>query len=391
MFFYTNIFQRFDYLYIRGFENGKRVEKKIKYIPTIWTTRNPNQLEPWHTLDGVEVFGKQFRSIYECSQYIEQNSGIEGIDIFQPPAYVYQYIAETYKGDIVFDPQKVITFNIDIETDVGHRDLQTSEKIDVINQQTEEKTSITIEDFESKFDPYQYNVFDPTKKRIIAYTNSCYAFKGGFPEPSAASEQVNLITIKNLTTSKFVTFGTVPYNGKNANLDYHFYEKESDMLKAFINWWSVNCPDVVTGWNNSLFDNTYLYNRLVLLFGPNTANKLSPWGFTRQVEVDLGGRKATKTYFAGVACLDYLDLYKKFGTYSAKESYSLEAIAQEELKIGKLKFGSIDGTFRLSQGVSAVNIKPLKNQDPEQLADFERWSILRFKVKEELQKRGIND
>lgn len=384
--FYTNVYCRGDYIYVRAVENGEQTYQKIKYSPTIWTTQNPLGGEcDWHTLDGQQVFPKRFSSIYQCKEFIKNYSGIEGLTIFQPPAFQYQYIADNFKGELSFDSSAIKVFVIDIETDVGHRNFTTNEKIELFHKDSGEKVYQTIVDFEKNFDTYQYKVFDIIKKRLIEYNQSCYAFKGGFPDPTDVLEQINLITISDINGQKFTTFSTIPYSGKNPNINYHFYETESAMLRAFLNWWTMNYPDVITGWNNSLFDNTYLYNRLATLLGSNTADKLSPWGFTRQSEVLIGGRKAIKTFFAGIASLDYLDLYKKFGAYNAKESYSLEAIAQEELGVGKLKFDGVDGTYRLYLGAEAVNTKKIENKPVEQLADFERWCLIRDRIQKEIE------
>lgn len=89
--------------------------------------------------------------------------------------------------------------------------------------------------------------------------------------------------------------------------------------------------------NCDMFDNTYLYNRIKKVLGEKEAKKLSPYGDVEQREIIPENSHASDdkpdvmTSFSGIACLDYLRVYKKFGTYSAHESYRLDDIAAEEI------------------------------------------------------------
>lgn len=286
---YTNVYQRGNNLYVRGTEDGRRFSRKVDFRPTIWTEgRVKDATDKWQTLDGRTVFAIQPGSIYDVKEYLEQYSGVHGMNLYESPGHVYQWIAENHPGEIVWYPQDVQVFTIDIET--------------------------TTED--------------------------------GFPDPKTAGEQIILLTVKDTRHSKVITWGVSSY-GEFKNpfdyVEYRGFETEQGMLKDFMVWWQQNYPDVVTGWNSSLFDLTYLYNRLCRVLGDTLANKLSPWGQVYQREVDLLGRKVTKTHLQGLSSLDYLDLYKKF-TYSAQESYKLDHIAFVEL--GERKVENPGNSFK---------------------------------------------
>lgn len=204
--------------------------------------------------------------------------------------------------------------------------------------------TVTIEDFESSFNASdEYEVWDERLNKWVSYNDSCYCEQGGFPDPALAQEVIQLITVKDRRHNKIITWGLYPFTHDLPHLEYRHLSTEQSLLKDFIVWWQQNYPDAVTGWNSSLFDITYIYNRLCKVVGDTLANKLSPWGQVRQSEVDLGGRTAIKTHIAGIASLDYLDLYKKF-TYSAQESYKLDYIAFVEL--GERKLENPGSTFK---------------------------------------------
>lgn len=283
---YTNVYQRGNALYVRGVENGRRFNQKVDFRPTLWVQGKLKEAtDQWKTLDGQTVYAMQPGSIYDCKAFIDQYKDVHGFNIYESPGHIYQYIADTYKGELRFDPQEIAVSTIDIETETEY----------------------------------------------------------GFPDPALAQEVIQLITMKDTRHNKCVTWGLYEFNNDLPHVEYRHFTTEQALLKDFIVYWQMNCPDAVTGWNSSLFDITYLYNRMCRVLGDTLANKLSPWGQVRQADVDLGGRTAQKTYIAGVASLDYLDLYKKF-TYSNQESYKLDHIAYIEL--GERKLENPGATFK---------------------------------------------
>jgi len=118
------------------------------------------------------------------------------------------------------------------------------------------------------------------------------------------------------------------------------------MLKAFISYWESNLPDVVTGWNIQTFDIPYLVNRICKLMSEDEAKKLSAWGIReRKVKTNFGGEEEEIFELDGVAVLDYLDLYKKFG--KKRENNKLDLIASIELGEKKMAYDEYDNLFHL--------------------------------------------
>lgn len=324
---YTNVYQRGNFLYVRGTGPQGRFSRKVDFRPTLWINGKLKEAtDKWNTLDGKTVYGIQPGTMYDCKEFVERYTDVQGFDVYESPGHVYQFIAETYTGELRFDPQDISVFTIDIETETEY----------------------------------------------------------GFPDPAHANEVIQLITVKDTRHNQVVTWGLYEFNNDLDHVEYRHFRTEQGLLKDFNIWWQQNCPDVVTGWNSSLFDITYLYNRMCKVLGDTLANKLSPWGQVRQREVDFGNRKMIKTHLAGVADLDYLDLYKKF-TYSAQESYKLDYIAQQELGERKLENPTGTGQFKaFYSGEFEVANKP--SDDAHQI---EKKGYLRSQMKKELERRGL--
>ena len=74
-----------------------------------------------------------------------------------------------------------------------------------------------------------------------------------------------------------------------------------------------------------------MYNRAQQIVGQTIANFLSPIGIVQWNEY------VKKYKIAGVSCLDYLALYKRF-TFSERPSYRLDAISEYELGEKKVEY-----------------------------------------------------
>jgi DNA polymerase elongation subunit (family B) len=117
------------------------------------------------------------------------------------------------------------------------------------------------------------------------------------------------------------------------------FKHEEDMCMKFLSLYEEINPDVVTGWNIDYFDIPYLFNRLKRILGEKHAKRLSPIGEA------FYSPYRQRWFLAGVSCLDYLSLYKKFN-YNELPNYRLDTVAQIELGKGKIEYqGSLDDLF----------------------------------------------
>ena len=168
--------------------------------------------------------------------------------------------------------------------------------------------------------------------------------ENGFPSVEKCDEEMLLISLLDFSSKKILTFGVGPFDNKDKNVTYIRCVDEYDMLQRFLAYWQQNTPEIVTGWNCTLYDIPYLAKRITRILGEKASKQLSPWGLVTHEEIFIQGRGHLQYDIAGVTVLDYLDLYKKF-TYKAQESYRLDYISSVELGQKKLDHSEYD-TFK---------------------------------------------
>jgi len=283
--FYTNVQLIGNQFLIRGVENGKRYETRDEFFPTLFVKTKKDS--KYRTLGGEAVEPINPGTVRDCREFYKKYDEVDGFEIYGNDRYIYQYISEKYPEDeIKFDISQIKLVTLDIEV--------SSEE--------------------------------------------------GFPDVESASEEILAITIQDYNTKKITTWGVKPFNNKQSNVTYHYCPSEYELLNHFINYWMIDVPDVVTGWNIQLYDIPYICKRLNRVLGEKLMKRFSNWGLVTQGETYIQGRKHTTFDVGGLTQLDYLDLYKKF-TYKAQESYRLDYIAEVELGQKKLDHSEFD-TFK---------------------------------------------
>lgn len=116
------------------------------------------------------------------------------------------------------------------------------------------------------------------------------------------------------------------------------YQNEEQLLDGFLSLVESRTPDIVSGWNFDDFDWDYLLNRYEKFDNLNE-HRLSDNGWIKGYQI---ARK--------VDCLpafDMLSAYKKMTVpfEGEKRSYSLDYVAKEELRIGKIPNIGIERTY----------------------------------------------
>jgi DNA polymerase elongation subunit (family B) len=285
--FYTNCQVFGSKILYRGVEDGRRIRKKLDYHPTLYTPTNSKT--NMRTLFGEYLAEIKPGTIRDCRDFVKSYDGVSGFEIYGMQRYEYAFIGENFK-EISWDKKLIKVLNIDIE--VGS--------------------------------------------------------ENGFPDPITASEPVTAITYK--TGDKFIVFGCGDYMNKRQDVTYIKCLDEEDLLKRFLNEWTLDYPDIITGWYIKFFDIPYLVNRLTNLFGEATAKRLSPWNYLAERNVFIQGKERRAYVPSGIAVLDCLELYRKFAPGGAsQESYKLDAIAHVELGKNKLsyeEYGSLHSLYK---------------------------------------------
>jgi len=134
----------------------------------------------------------------------------------------------------------------------------------------------------------------------------------------------------------------------------HVYDREEDMLDAFVAYLNERDVDVLTGWNSNDFDLPYLIDRLERLEGEG----MSPERLSRVGEVwhdDWGGPR-----IKGRATFDLLYAYQRM-KFTELESYRLDAIAEEELGESKVTYTG--------------KIGDLWEDDPDKLLEYNKMDV----------------
>ena len=284
--FYTNVYEKFNKMLVRGYDNGEYFQIEEEYQPTLFVSSKKKS--KYKTLDGYAVEPIQPGKISDCREFLEKYSKVDGFTVYGNDNYKAQYISDKYpEEEIKFDITKIRLVTIDIEV----------------------------------------------------------AAEGGFPNVFDCAEEILTISIQNYSTKKIICFANGrSYNNTRKDVSYIHCTDEIDLINRFLAFWEQNTPDAVTGWNCELYDIPYIAGRIERILGEKEARRLSPWGNIRRKELVIQGREQISYEVAGVSIIDYLDLYKKF-TYTNQESYRLDHIAFVELGQKKLDHSEFD-TFR---------------------------------------------
>ena len=283
--FYTNVEQVANRLLVRGYEGGSSFSYRVPFNPTLYVA-SKNYSE-WKTLEGDCVEPLKMGSINDAKEFVKRYKEVEDFDIYGNTRYLYQYITQEHPEDeIQYDTSQIRVFNIDIET----------------------------------------------------------AAENGFPDIESADQEILAISIKDSYTGRIIVFGARPFDNKDSEVDYMHFRSEESMMTAFLEYWSENYPDVITGWNVQLFDIPYIARRIDRILGEKFTKTLSPWKLISSREIYIKGRRQVAYDLRGISTLDYLELYRKF-TYTNQESYRLDHICMVELGARKLDHSEYD-TFK---------------------------------------------
>ena len=277
--FYTNVQVYGSRILYRGVEDGRKVKRRIDYFPTLYVPSKEHT--GFTSVSGDAMAEMKPGNIRETRDFVEQYKDVQNFKIYGNQKYEYAFIADHFSDDMDWDLSHINVTNIDIE--VGS--------------------------------------------------------ENGFPEPGQASEPITAITFKN-NQGKFIVLGCGKFENTRDDVWYIQCRDEIDLIKRFIDEWADNYPDIITGWNVERFDIPYLVNRIRNVLGEEATKRLSPWMIVNERKIrGYNGTEEQAYDLMGIACLDYLAMYKKFAPGGqSQESYKLDAIASVEVGERKLSY-----------------------------------------------------
>ena len=271
--FYKNVIEHRGKLLVRGIHEGKEYKERMDFSPTLYAISQEDS--KFKTLQGQTLKPIQFPSISKAREfkrsYNTGNSPLYGMDRYQ-----YQYIANEYPDDMIFDKDQIKIFTLDIE---------------------------------------------------------CTA-ENGFPDIENPTEELLAITVKNQSNKQIITWGIGEFKTDRSDVTYIRCKNEKSLIMEFMKFWIKNYPDVITGWNTKFFDIPYLFNRIRNLVDEKVLKRFSPWNLVERETIVVRGRPQTHYNIFGISMLDYLDLYQKF-IPTKQESYKLDYIGKVELGLPK--------------------------------------------------------
>ena len=285
--FYTHVTVRGKYIYVRGYEDGERFQRKVPYQPYLFVEdANGNGYKNIH---GQNVRRMDFDDINHANDFVKKYADIDGMRIYGFDRWQYMYIHDTYYRDGVdFDPDNINIVSLDIEV----------------------------------------------------------ASDDGFPEPDKAEKEVTAITLRRGNLTIVIGCGDFEPTPEMKNVYYIKCRDEVHLLNKFMQAWENLDVDVITGWNTEFFDIPYLVNRITRLIGDESPKRLSPWGIIRPYSMTYGTKENHGYELLGLSHLDYLAVYKKF-QLAPRESYKLDYVCEVELGEKKLDYSEHGNLFTL--------------------------------------------
>lgn len=295
--FYTAVQQIGNAIWAVEFIDGVRQVNSYNFQPTLYTVSKDKT--DYITLEKQYAKPIQFDSIYAAKDWVKNRKDVSNLSFHGNTNYVTQFILEKYGQEIDYDLELINVGKFDIETDSenGFPDMETADQA---------ITSIAYVDNEKIYHVWglkEYSIEDS----ILEYP-------------------------------------------LKENIRYYHCKSEVELLTSFINMWKNNPPDIITGWYIRLFDLPYLIRRIERVLGANKSKVLSPFRYVRQKNIKLLNREHIAYDIGGIAQLDYMDLFRKFGyTYGTQESYKLDHIAHVilgERKISYEEYGNLAKLYR---------------------------------------------
>ena len=308
---YTNVSRNRNDLLYRGYNpSGHRIQKKIKFSPTlyVYTTKDPmwctdkvsTKDSVWRGLHGEPVQPIHFKKMSDAKKFIDQYRNIPNFPVHGMTNYAHQYIAEKFPGDINYTSSQILIHWFDIEVE------------------SEE----------------------------------------GFPDPEFADWPVISIAANNSNSKEYVVWGFGDYDpkdrfDKDIRVRYIKCKNEAELLRSYIGFFSRSDVDIVSGWNSEGFDIPYLVNRIRKILGEEYVKKLSPWGIVEQKEIASAYGKTIQSYnIVGISHIDYMAICKKFLPVLTKiivDSYRLNDVAYAvlgEKKVSYEEYGDLNTLYK---------------------------------------------
>ena len=117
--FYTNVNRYGNSLLYRGYDNGKRVARKVTFSPTLYAATQKET--GYKSIDGVNLEPRLFDTMRDAKDYLATYKDVNNFQVYGNTNYISQFIYEKFPGVIQFnrDVVNVTTIDIEVASDDG--------------------------------------------------------------------------------------------------------------------------------------------------------------------------------------------------------------------------------------------------------------------------------
>jgi len=282
--FYTNVFQRGNKIYSRGYEDGRSFQNIEEYKPYLFLQGKGTE---YSTINNKRVGKINFDSIAEAREFIRSYEDVEGFNIYGLTNFTYTYIYDNFRN-MDYDTSLISIVSLDIEVDSAD----------------------------------------------------------SFPDMEKADKEITAITVRKNGIS--YVFGCGDFTSEDENIKYMKCKDEHQLLSKFLALWNHIKPDIVTGWYVEFFDIPYLYNRICVILSKYLAETLSPWKIVQKRTVEIQNRESDIYDLIGITTLDYYRLYRKlkFSNQESYKLDYISQVEGVGNKLDYSKYGSLDSLYR---------------------------------------------
>lgn len=192
-------------------------------------------------------------------------------------------------------------------------------------------------------DTYQDSDEPSTGHRIIFFDIEVDS-EGGFPNITKGDKEITAISLYDNISKQYIAYildkdGDIE-DETTDDVSVISCTDEDQLLRRFLDKWEEIGPTIITGWNTSGFDIPYLYNRMKVVVGNKNARRLSP------INIVYINRHDNEPVVAGVSCLDYIQLYKKFSNKNMP-NYQLNTVGKIAVGMEKVQYeGNLNTLYK---------------------------------------------
>jgi len=86
--YYTNIYNRYDKMYVRGYEDNKSFTDIVHYKPYVFL---PKANGMYRTIDGKPVDKMMFDSIGDARDFLKRYEDVSGMEIYGLTSFPYLF------------------------------------------------------------------------------------------------------------------------------------------------------------------------------------------------------------------------------------------------------------------------------------------------------------